>query len=256
MLWKVNSNDKDKKEEYVDIGDVFKNKDTKKMEEFLNFIADQEKKKDDLRKELVSNYDYIKWIEEFTFKFGSFENDVYPEYSELVSSQDVENISYLQYFYEAIDKYAGEHSINPYVELYEDIDEDIDEEIDESDYENDLDKIFSKPFNEGFCDYYKIFFNGIGYEIGVWDGKKRSFFCRKVKINNEKEFINFDNIVNNVNVLNAEGLNKQLDKLSNMLVSLHEKGISKDIMMNCVYNTLESLNYKEELGESRKLKRE
>lgn len=30
MPWKVNSNDKDKKEEYVDIGDVFKNKDTKK----------------------------------------------------------------------------------------------------------------------------------------------------------------------------------------------------------------------------------
>lgn len=224
MLWKVNSNDKDKKEEYVDIGDVFKNKDTKKMEEFLNFIGDQEKKKDGLRKELVSNYDYIKWIEEFTFKFGSFENDVYPEYSELVSSQDVENISYLQYFYEAIDKYA--------------------------------DKNFISPYNDEFCSYYKIQFNDLGYEIGIWFGQGSGFFCNKVDIKDEKEFINFDNIVNNVNVLNAEGLNKQLDKLSNMLVLLYEKGISKDIMMNCVYNTLESLNYKEELGESRKLKRE
>ena len=61
--------------------------------------------------EMLSNTDYIKWLDKFTIKHSSFSDGDWLSSSEKISKEDLEKVNDLPLMYEGIEKYASENYI-------------------------------------------------------------------------------------------------------------------------------------------------
>jgi len=114
-------------------------------------LVDELLQKQNKIKELVSNKNYILWLEEFTKSYPKFCDDDWLYKSDELSDRDTQMISYLGYFYECINQYAEKN----YLSAYSD----------------------NIPFYNCF---YHIKFNAILYKIGIVSGQGTYYYCQRI----------------------------------------------------------------------------
>lgn len=120
-------------------------------------------KKKEKTKELLSNTNYFKWLLEFTKDIGYFYDNDWLYDEEKLNDEEKENIYNLHLFYNGIDKYAEE---------------------------NEIDQNFCK-----YGAYYNVRLNDHAFEIGFIIGQGTIFFCGRIPINPDKEYIDLNDVI-------------------------------------------------------------
>jgi len=170
---------------------------------------------EDNAKELVSNTEYITWLNNFTKEHLSFSDDDWLYCPEKISTKDNKFVKQLYLLYQGIKTYAIKNYIYPIK-----------------------------------CDsgeFYKIQYDGIGYEIGRLVGQGTLLFCRRVKIENDKEFIDFNYIMNNKEQDNVKDIKAKLEYLSKAVISAHECGVPIDAIWAMLGDTVNKIEQGETL---------
>ena len=148
-------------------------------------------------KEIVSNSEYILWLEKFTEKYPSFSDDDWLYKEDEISKEDKMKVYDLQFFIKEIDDYA----IRNYI-------------AEQSD-------------NLGFYNhYYLIKYNNIGYKISTIIGQDVVDSCERIdKITDD--FIDFQDIIDNKKPKSAYVIEDKFDELSVIIKELLELKASK-----------------------------
>lgn len=173
--------------------------------------------------EILSNTDYIKWLDSFTIEHSSFSDEEWLYFPEKISKEDLEQVNNLHLIYHEIERYASENYIYP----------------------TDCD----------FGNFYKIKLENTGFEIGMLVGQGTLFFCNRVQVENEKDFIDFNDILNNKKKDNVTTIKNKLNELSNLVVSLHKNGVPFKAIVITLDNTLNEISSQNDLGQVKVLKR-
>lgn len=174
--------------------------------------------------QMLSNKEYLNWLENFTIEHKNFFNTDWLYFPEKISDSDRINVENLDLLYNEIERYASENYIY--------------------------------PVHDEFGNLYKIKLNNIGYEIEKLDFQGTTlFFCNRVQIKNDYEFIDFNDIINNNKKDNTNNIKDSLKKLSNIVVSLYESGVPLEAISITLDNTLNEINVQREAGQSKILKK-
>lgn len=178
-------------------------------------LVDELLQKQNKIKELVSNKNYILWLEEFTKSYPKFCDDDWLYKSDELSDRDTQMISYLGYFYECINQYAEKN----YLSAYSD----------------------NIPFYNCF---YHIKFNAILYKIGIVSGQGTYYYCQRIDEPNFDKCIYFDDILTN----KKQDTVSKIEMLSNVVQVLCCSDISPDIIRATVEKTIqETFNTKKQV---------
>ena len=173
------------------------------LKEVIQNISEEQKKKNIIIQDLMSNTNYIEWIREYTEKCGEFSDQTRFRDKTKLSVETQDNINKLIYFFEGIRKYAEENYIYP---------------------KND----------NGI--YYIITHDNISYEIGVNVGQGTICFCtRSTKKDNA---IDFNDILKNNKPVRTEIINNKLIELQNYLDSLINENIPVEALTETTQKVL------------------
>lgn len=99
------------------------------------------------------------------------------------------------------------------------------------------------------CDlgnFYKIMFDNLEYEIGIFFRQEISCFCKRVFIKKKEEFLEFQDILEKKTKTKIEKNEYYLNQLSDIVMYLYEKKIPLEAIKITLKNTLDELNKKEE----------
>ena len=173
--------------------------------------------------EMLANTNYIKWLDSFTIEHSSFFDDDWLYFPEKISKEDLEQVNNLHLMYHGIERYASKNYIY--------------------------------PTNCDFGNFYKVKLENTGFEIGMLVGQGTLFFCNRVQIGNRKDFIDFNDILNNKGNDNITTIKKKLNELSNLVVSLYKSGVPLEAIAITLDNTLNKINFQNDLGQAKVLKR-
>ena len=190
-------------------------KETKeRMDQFVQkYIAEaQEQRKKAI--EIVSNAEYITWLGNFTKEHANFSDDTWLYCQEKLSAKDNKRVEELHLLYNGIEIYANHNYIY--------------------------------PIECDFGGYYKIKFDGIGYELGRLIGQGTLFYCTRVEIENDKEFIDFNDIMINKERDNVTIINAKLVELSKFVNSVYECGVPYEAICETLEATLNKMKSKKE----------
>ena len=168
-------------------------KDNSKMNECIEECIAKEKFRNEEINRMMSSTDYVKWLIQFTQDKESFCDDNWDYSDEKLSDIDKKMVDKLALFFECIYRYAK----NNYI------------------YST------SRPLGE--C--YQIKINNKGFEIGYITGQGTSFYCKKIQLDDEKNFIDYMDIVNNKKQNNVEYIENSLNNLLNILIDLYDNCI-------------------------------
>lgn len=138
------------------------------------------------------NREYILWLEEFTKKNNHFTTESYIYYPRVFDSEESKKIEDLKIFYNNILSYGNENYIYP------------------------------KTFDYG--KYYNIKYNNIGYRVIILTGNIR-YSCHRIEINDENEFIDFDDVLNNKKTPERDKIYLSLKLLSNFIDNMVEANV-------------------------------
>jgi len=194
------------------------------MKKWIEEYIELEKAKDIKMKKMLSDTEYIKWLDRFTLKHSGFDDSEWLYFPNKISKKDMEHIKDLYLMYSIIEKYSNENYIY--------------------------------PLECKFGNFYKIRFNDIGFEIGVLVGQGTVFFCNRVEIDNEKDFIDFNDIINNKTSENTLLIKKKLNELSNLVVSMYESGVPLEAITIALDDTLTKIEEQNNLNKVKKLKKD
>lgn len=161
------------------------------------------KRRKEEKEKLISNYDYISWLEKFTTLYEKFSDDSWLYKSEELSEEDNANVNILWLFFEAISDYCNKYYID----------------------------ISSDRGDEEEC--VNIRHNGIGYQFGLVCGQG-SYVYVKRKIP-EENAIAFDDILNDSVPMDFEDKKELLKKFEQTLAEMKKIGIP-------MFNILEIVN--------------
>ena len=134
------------------------------MDELVDKFIAKEKQKDKEIKNMLSNTDYINWLNDFSKDKNRFSDDDWLYFPEKLNESDREKVGKLYLLYEGIDCYAEENHIS--------------------------------PESCKFGNYYSVKLNDFCFEIGILIGQGTVFFFNKVPLEEDKEFIDFNDIMN------------------------------------------------------------
>lgn len=156
-------------------------------------------------KEIVSNTDYINWLQKFTLIYPNFRsNDFFN--NNKISDSDKENVNNLMLLFEAIYNYSHDNYIYA---------------LKESD----------------FTEYYRVKYNNVGYEFGIITDQKTLFFCKRVN-QIDDTFIDFNDILLGKKQKNTEYIEKRLIELSNIISYFYEQDIPLKAIKTTINDTL------------------
>lgn len=177
------------------------------FDEYLKEYALETKLKTSKISELISNNEYMLWLENFTNNKTVFCDDEWIYFPDKLSKQDNENVDKLNLLYYALERYASDNSIN----------------YSGDDYEM----------------YYMIKFNNTGYKIGVSHGQGSRYFCERVGIDDFSKYISFKDLQNNIKrkQINLQGL-------SDLINYLYEENIPLDEISNTAEKTIQKIKHK------------
>jgi len=169
------------------------NKNEKLSNEFGGYIQEYIRKKDRI-KELVFSEEYIKWLEKFTKKHPTFNDNEWLYFPEKISKEDNEMVNLLCEFFGYIENFADNYYIYP------------------------------KEGDHGR--YYSIEYNDKVYEIGVVVGQGAICFCNTEDINEDARVILYSEMLNpTCTKTNREAVEHNLDELERFLKTLNSKNI-------------------------------
>ena len=134
-----------------------------KMDKLVEEFVKREKVKSEKIKSMMSDTTYMEWLNRFTQDKERFYDDDWLYFPERIEDADRENVEKLFLFYEGIREYAEQVHFYP------------------------------TPCECG--DFYKVRLNESGFKIGILFGQGTVFFCEKIPVENEEEFIDFNNIL-------------------------------------------------------------
>lgn len=163
-----------------------------RKEEIMNECIAALIRREELAKALISNTEYILWLENFTVVNPSFEEDSWLYYPEKISKEDSERVNELCCFFNGITKYADQNFIPVH---YSDFDT-----------------------------YVFVKFNNIGYKIGIISGQGSFAYCERVDISADNSFINFNDVINNKKQENVDYIREKLNSISSIIEELLKMG--------------------------------
>ena len=151
-----------------------------KMKNWIERYIAEQKEKDEKIKNIMSNIAYIEWLKQFTQDKEGFSDDDWLYFPEKINESDRENVKNLCLLYEGIDKYSQQKHIYPI------------------------------PCE--FGNFYRVKLNGFGFEIGILVGQGTVFFFNKASLEDDKEFIDFNDIMTRKKQDNVDQINSTFKK--------------------------------------------
>lgn len=196
------------------------------IEEYVNknkdkWLKEKEEKKAKLES-LFSSYDYMNWLNKFTANNKGFSLEDFLYFPEKISKEDLDKVNNLGLFFEGIMEYADNNYIYPSIYEYQ--------------------------------SFYGIkdSVNEVYYKIGVIEGQGGSFFCDRVEPTSELNFIDFNDIMNDKVRDNVEEIENSLDNMSNLIISLYEKGVPIEAIKDTFDKTIKEIELSKENGKEYK----
>lgn len=182
----------------------------------------EKKERDTKLKRLFSSYDYMNWLNSFTADNKGFSDEDYLYFPEKISKEDLDKVNNLGLFFEGIEKYADKNYIYP--TMYE------------------------------YQSFYGIKDNAneVYYKIGVIEGQGGSFFCERVEPTNDQLFIDFNDIMDDKVRDNVKEIETDLDNMSNLVISLYNKGIPLEAIKETLDKTISEIELSKEKGKEYK----
>ena len=182
----------------------------------------EKKEKDAKLKRLFSSYDYMNWLNSFTANTKGFSDEEYLYFPEKISKDDLDKVNNLELFFEGIEKYADKNYIYPTIYEYQ--------------------------------SYYSVKdnVNDAYYKIGVIEGQGGSFFCERVEDTSKLDFIDFNDIMNDKIRENVEEIEANLDNMSNLVLSLYNKGVPLEAIKDTFDKTISEIELSKEKGKEYK----
>lgn len=185
-----------------------------RMNKWVEEYIAKEKAKSEKIKRMMSNPTYIEWLNQFTQDKDGFSDDDWLYFPEKISESDREKVEQLCLFYEGINKYAEKNHIYP------------------------------TPCE--FGNFYSVKLNNFGFEIGILVGQGTVFFFNKASLEDDKEFIDFNDIMIEKKQENVDQINATLDSLSSMVTTAYENGVPIEAIVNTLDNTIKGITSKKE----------
>lgn len=155
---------------------------------------------------IVSNNEYILWLESFTASHPRFTDDAWLYSPEEISKEDYAKVTDICSFFDGIIHYANKNYLRTYDE----------------------------------CDgqYVYIKFNNIGYNIGIRHGQGSYVYCKRVKISAEHFFIDFNDVMNDKEQDHVDFVNSEFYKMSLIIKGLLDLGVSETAICKIVESTI------------------
>ena len=185
-----------------------------RMAKWIEKYLTKEKAEREKIRKLMSNTAYIEWLKQFTQDIDGFSNDDWLYSPEKLSEADRENVEELSLFYEGVANYSKQNHIYPV----------------SFDYGN----------------FYLVKLNDFGFEIGIYVGQGISHFFNKAQLEDDKEFLDFNDIINGKKQDNVDQINATLDSLSSMVVTAYESGVPIEAITNTLSNTINEITSKKD----------
>lgn len=162
----------------------------------------------ELGKELVSNTEYILWLENFTIATPCWSDDTWLYCPEKISKEDYNRVKELHCFFNGIMDYAKRNYIPSQYDEFE--------------------------------TYIFIKFNNIGYKIGEMIGQGSLTYCERVDISHyDNVFIDFNDIVNNKKQENVDCIDKKFNSMCEIIEELISMGVDSKTIFTRVQNILD-----------------
>lgn len=188
---------------------------------FKDFIKDCQKQQEEIN-EIVSNADYISWIENYTKQTPMFTNCFNLYLPDETPEKERKNKEKLELFFKAIRSYAEKNYIYP------------------------------KLSNSGLGCFYLIRHNGVSYKIGILEGQEIIYVCELVDIRKfAVDFLNFPNTINFSDILNdkkqerTDFISNRLKMLSDLIYTISSENVPLEAIDNCVKTVLNDIKNKE-----------
>jgi len=183
---------------------------SKTMKKLVQEWINEEIAKNNTIKEIISSTKYFEWLKEFTKDKDYFGDDDWQYSPEELSDTDRKNVENLRFLYEGIDKYAIENHIYP------------------------------TKFGYGY--FYGIRLDESAFEIGIMIGQGASCFCKKVQVDDESRFINFNDIINNKKNEQVDFINTKLNEIRDMILSTYNIGVPIEAINGTLKDTIGEIN--------------
>lgn len=164
-----------------------------------NRFLEEIKRKNNEKRELISNYEYISWLEKFTLIHECFSDDSWLYKPKELSEADNANVKKLSIFFEILYDYCNKYYIN----------------------------VSSKEVFE--AERINIKHNGIGYQIGLVVGQGAYVYVeRKVP---ENDAIEFCDVLNGTIPENFEVKKAMIKKYEQLITEMKAIGIPKAVIL-------------------------
>ncbi len=155
-------------------------------------------------KALSSRTDYMDWLSEFSIFNPHINDDNVLEDYKTFSEDDKRQIYDLNILYCAVDKYAKDNLISP------------------------------EKCENGY--YYNVKYNDNYFEVGYLMTMSLSFFSNRCEYNENRNYIDFMNIVNDRKLPETDALKEGLNALVEHAKYLMDEGVSLDIIKEALDN--------------------
>ena len=167
------------------------------------------KEREKLIKEICSNFEYIEWLYSFSLIHNSFSNDEWDYNTEIISDIDRKNAKLISLLYSGINAYAYNNHIN--------------------------------PTSTEYGGFYRIIYRDCAFEIGFQSYQGSFFYCKKVEIGNDTDYINFEDIILNNRCKNEACINNMLELFPEFVKNAHRCGVPLEALSEVFNKTLDEI---------------
>lgn len=148
------------------LDELRKNNEKEKMDNFIKKYIKGQEIRDEETNKLISNSEYMLWLENFTNNINKFCDDDWIYFPNELPEKDRENVYRFNLLFHALEKYVDDNS-DSYVDLV---------------YER----------------YYLLKYNNIGYKIGISNVQGSRYFCIRETEIDLGNYIDFCELKNNI----------------------------------------------------------
>ncbi len=172
---------------------------------FRDSYEDNKRKRRFFREELRSSTNYIRFLEDFTERNGSFSTTTFSSESKRISQEEREKIENLGILFDCIQEYS--------------------------------DANYRLPTKVDCGEYYAIQHNGIGYLIGVdYEGEK-NYYCVRLE-EPEEDSLDYEFVMSTVKLPKTIEIDDKMDQLFSFIEALG------DVPMIAVEHTIAKIHEK------------
>lgn len=169
---------------------------------------------DETKKQIMTNDEYIKWVISFAEIHGFFSDEDWFDAEDELSDDDAKKLKNLGAFFDLINEYAERNYIFP----------------------------ISTRFNTT----YNVKYQNHGLRVGIMFGQGCSCYCEKAEIDDEKEFVDFTDILTNKRQPQVDYIENELAKISESITLAYHNGLPLTALERTIRNTFSELKKSEQ----------